>query len=98
MACSLIKKAFSRTGGVGTTTPKILKYIRDFYCGENGILNLTHKHTDRSDRCNSFLDKLEGRSHNSDPTKTITKQRGGNEETRRRCRDTLLAASHQRRR
>ena len=58
MAFSHIKKAFSKTSNVcATSTNEILGYIREFYCGTNGILNLSHKHTLRSERCETFLEK-----------------------------------------
>ena len=94
MAFSHIKKAFSKTSNVcATSTNEILGYIREFYCGTNGILNLSHKHTLRSDRCEKFLDKYRNDPElNREGETTENEKENKNTKTRRRCRNVILKA------
>ena len=57
MSFSLMQKILSRTGGVARSTGEILSFVREFYCGSNGILNLTYKRTDKTNRCDVLLEK-----------------------------------------
>jgi len=57
MSFSLMQKVYSKTGGVARTTGEIMSFVREFYCGSNGILNLIHKRTDKTNRCDTLLEK-----------------------------------------
>ena len=94
MAFSHIKKAFSKTSNVcATSTNEILGYIREFYCGTNGILNLSHKHTLRSERCETFHKKYRNDPELSrEGELTETGKENKNTKTRRRCRNVILKA------
>ena len=34
-----------------------MSFVREFYCGSNGILNLTHERMDKTNRCDILLEK-----------------------------------------
>jgi hypothetical protein len=71
MSFSLMQKVLSKTGGVARTTGEILSFVRDFYCGPNGIFNLTLKRTDKTNRCDVLLEKhknIEELREDNDPT------------------------------
>ena len=94
-----MQKVFSKTGGVARTTREMLSFVREFYCGPNGILNLTHKRTDKTNRCDILLEKhkhvdeLRGDNILNRPQlePQNTEDKDGSR-TRPKCRNILLKA------
>ena len=97
-AFSYIHKALSRCQAACTTTGSILAALRDFYCGPNGIFNLRHKYTARSERCVAFLDEEARQASPHTANRDAQLQEGESVEerdaavTQRRCRAALKSA------
>ena len=83
-AFSYIHKALSRCNAACTTTGTILAALRDFYCGPNGVFNLRHKYTARSERCMGFLDG-ESQAASVHEDTPATGERPGASNARERC-------------
>ena len=93
MAFSHINKAFSQTSNVCATSTNVILDIREFYCGTNGILNLSHKHTERSERCETFLERYRNDPELNREGEIIERGRENmNTKTRRSCRNVILKA------
>ena len=99
MSFSLMQKVYSKTGGVARTTGEIMGFVREFYCGSNGILNLTHKRTDKTNRCdillekNKNVDELRGDNVLTRPQPELqSNEDKEGSKTRRKCRNVLLRA------
>ena len=99
MSFSPMLKVFSKTGGVARSTGEILSFVRDFYCGSNGKLNLIHKRTDKTNRCDILLEKhknideLRGDNILTRPqTEPQDNEDKDGSKTRRKCRNILLKA------